>query len=167
MRTLTQLPCIAGFSTVLLFAAVSFSDRTFMAKASQGGMAEVELGQLAASKATNQKVKDFGQRMVDDHSKANDQLKSIASNKGVSLPSDISSKERALIERLSQMSGDTFDKAYMRAMVDDHKTDIAEFEKEANGGQDSDLKTFASSTLPTLKAHLDLANDAAKAVGVH
>ena len=167
MRILTQLLCIGGFSTVLLLAAISSSDRTFMTKASQGGMAEVELGKLAATKATNQKVKDFGQRMVDDHSKANDQLKLIATNKGLSLPSDVSSMDRALIDRLSHLSGELFDKAYIRAMVDDHETDIAEFEKEANGGQDSDVKTFASSTLPTLKEHLDLANDAAKAVGVH
>jgi putative membrane protein len=141
---------------------LSASDKTFMNKAAQGGMAEVELGQLATEKGQSDDVKKFGQRMVDDHSKANDQLKSLASQKGVTLPTDVSAKDKALKSRLSNMSGSQFDHAYIQAMVKDHKEDIAEFQKEANSGKDSDVKNWASQTLPTLQDHLKMAEQASK-----
>jgi putative membrane protein len=143
---------------------LSSADKTFVTKAAQGGMAEVQLGQLATEKAQSDDVKKFGQRMVDDHSKANDQLKSIASQKGVTLPTDLSAKDKAEKDRLSKLSGEQFDKAYMKAMVKDHKTDVAEFQKEANSGKDSDVKNFASQTLPTLQDHLKMAQQDAKTV---
>src|ERR1700743_284049 len=115
---------------------VSPADKTFMNKAAQGGMAEVELGQLATEKGQSDDVKKFGQHMVDDHSKGNDQLKALAGQKGVTLPSDLSAKDKALKDRLSKLSGTQFDHAYMTAMVNDHKVDIAEFKKEANSGKD-------------------------------
>jgi putative membrane protein len=103
--------------------------------------------------------------MVKDHGKAGDELKSIAGQKSISLPGEITTKDQALKTHLSSLSGDAFDKAYMSAMVKDHQTDIAEFEKEANSGTDSDLKSFASKTLPTLKEHLSLAKNTADSVG--
>ena len=130
------------------------ADTTFATKAAQGGMAEVKLGNLAKDHASSDAVKKFGQRMVDDHTKANDELKSIASKKGISLPSDIDAKDQATYDRLSKLNGAAFDKAYMADMVKDHRTDIAEFQREANGGQDPDLKAFAGKTLPTLQDHL-------------
>lgn len=133
-------------------------------KAAAGGAAEVEMGQMAANKATNQKVKDFGQRMVTDHTKANDELKSVAQKKGVTLPSEPDAKSKSMSARMSNLSGAAFDRAYMQDMVSDHEKDIAEFQKEAEGGTDSDVKNFASTTLPTLQEHLRMAREALAAV---
>jgi len=136
-------------------------DSQFAMKAAAGGMAEVKMGELAVKNASSADVKAFGQKMVDDHSKAGDKLKSIAAKDNISLPSEMGAKEKATYERLSKLQGAEFDKAYMRDMVKDHKTDVAEFQKEANGGKNSDLKQFASETLPTLQEHLKMAQDTA------
>ncbi len=140
---------------------LSAADQTFVKKAAQGGMAEVELGKLATQKASSEDVKKFGQRMVDDHTKANDQLKQIAANKGVTLPTDLDSKDQALKDRLSKLDGEKFDQAYMKNMVRDHTKDVSEFRKESTSGKDSDLKSFASQTLPTLEDHLKEAKNIA------
>ena len=140
------------------------ADQTFMMKAAQGGMAEVQMGQLAKDHAQSQAVKDFGQRMVDDHSKAGDELKGLASQKGVTLPSDMDAKDKAIYDRLSKLNGAAFDKAYMRDMVADHKADIAEFRRESNSGKDPDTKAWASKTLPTLEEHLKMATSTNKDV---
>jgi putative membrane protein len=134
-------------------------------KAAQGGAAEVKLGQLAADKASNQKVKDFGKRMATDHGKAGTELNTIAQKKSLQAPSDLTSEDQALYQRLNGLSGQAFDKAYMSEMVKDHQKDIAEFQREADSGKDSDVKSFASKTLPTLREHLQMAKDAAAAVG--
>lgn len=136
------------------------SDNTFITKAAQGGAAEVELGKLADSNASSDKVKAFGRRMVADHSKANAELSNIASQKGVTVPSGLNAKDQATKDRLSKLNGAAFDRAYMEDMVKDHREDIAEFRKEANSGQDPDVKAFAQKTLPTLQEHLKLAEDA-------
>jgi putative membrane protein len=141
------------------------SDQHFVMKAAQGGMAEVELGQLAASKGSNDAVKQFGQKMADDHGKANDELKSLAQQKNITLPTEPDAKAKAEKARLEKLSGEAFDKAYMSHMVTDHKKDVAEFKKESNSGKDSDVKQWASKTLPTLEDHLKLAEDTASKVG--
>jgi len=133
------------------------ADQAFAMKAMQGGMAEVELGRLATQKASSDDVKKFGQQMVDDHTKANDELKSIVSSKGVTAPSMADSKSESMKTKLSGLSGAAFDKAYMQDMVSDHRKDVAEFEKEANSGTDPELKAFAAKTLPTLRQHLQMA----------
>src|ERR1041385_7579353 len=111
---------------------LSAADQTFVKKAAQGGMAEVELGKLATQKASSEDVKKFGQRMVDDHTKANDQLKQIAGNKGIDVPSQLSAKDKATKDRLSKLSGKSFDRAYMADMVRDHTMDVGEFQKEGS-----------------------------------
>jgi putative membrane protein len=146
-------------------ASKQMSDQKFVMDAAKGGMAEVELGKLAQDKASNEQVKNFGKRMVDDHSKANDELKTLAKNKNITLPSDLDPKDKAMRDRLSKMSGAAFDRAYMSAMLQDHKKDVSEFKKESSSGHDSDVKAFASKTLPTLEDHLKLAQDTGKAVG--
>ncbi|MGO8794705.1 MAG: DUF4142 domain-containing protein [Candidatus Sulfotelmatobacter sp.] len=133
---------------------MSAADQHFVKSAAQGGMAEVELGQLAVEKASSPEVKKFGQRMVDDHTKANDQLKQVASEKNITLPETLDAKDEATKQKLSALSGDQFDRAYMSDMVKDHTQDVAEFRKESNGGQDEAVKNFASTTLPTLESHL-------------
>ncbi|MDQ6708895.1 MAG: DUF4142 domain-containing protein [Acidobacteriota bacterium] len=132
-------------------------DNHFAAKAAQGGMAEVKLGQLAQDKGSSDSVKQFGKKMVEDHSKANDQLKSVAAKENITLPADVDAKDQAIYDRLSKLSGADFDRAYARDMVRDHKQDIAEFQKEANKGKDDAIKNFASQTLPTLQEHLKMA----------
>lgn len=130
------------------------SDQSFLKEAAAGGLAEVELGQLAAEKASNPEVKKFAERMMTDHGKANDQLKEIAAQKGIELPTEPSAKHKATKERLSKLSGDEFDKAYMSDMLSDHKKDVAAFRKESTEGKDAVLKEFATKTLPTLEDHL-------------
>ncbi len=154
-------------SGLLQFAllAQSSPDAEFVQKAAQGGLAEVKLGQLAQEKASNAAVKSFGQRMEMDHSKAGDELKAAAGQSGMTLAATMSAKDQALYDRLSALSGAQFDRAYISAMVKDHKEDIAEFEKEAKGGSDPNIKAFAARTLPTLKEHLTMAESAARQVG--
>src|SRR5579864_3651439 len=112
-------------------ARISMADKTFIKKAAEGGLAEVELGKLATEKASNEEVKKFGQRMVDDHSKANDQLKDVAAQKHIDLPTEPSARDKATKARLEKLSGEEFDRAYMRDMVKDHKADVAEFARES------------------------------------
>ncbi|HSV18730.1 MAG TPA: DUF4142 domain-containing protein [Casimicrobiaceae bacterium] len=145
-------------------AKLSHGDKKFVEEAAQGGMAEVQLGQLAAQKAQSPEVKQFGQKMVDDHGKANDQLKSIASSKGVDLPNDLKSADKREHDRLSKLNGADFDREYMKHMVSDHKKDVKDFEKEAKSAKDADIKNFASTTLPTLQQHLQMAQQADAAV---
>jgi len=135
-------------------AALSSSDKQFVTKAAEGGMAEVELGQLATEKASDPQVKQFGQRMVDDHSKANDQLKQLAGSERIAIPDHMSAKDKMEKEKLSKLSGTDFDRAYMKDMVKDHQQDVAEFRHESHVAKDSALKAFATSTLPTLQSHL-------------
>jgi len=141
------------------------SDQKFVMDAAKGGLAEVELGKLAQEKASSEQVKNFGKRMVDDHSKANDELQTLAKNKNITLPSDLDPKDKALKDRLSKLSGPAFDRAYMNAMLQDHRKDVSEFRTESTKGRDADVKAFASKTLPTLEDHLKLAQQTEKAVG--
>jgi putative membrane protein len=134
-------------------------DKRFVMAAAAGGLAEVELGRLAADKASNADVKQFGQRMVDDHGKANDELKSLASQKNITLPADLDAKEKATRDRLSKLSGDAFDRAYMREMVADHNKDVAEFQHASKMAKDSDVKAWAAKTLPTLEEHQKMAKE--------
>ena len=138
------------------------ADNRFITKAAQDGMAEVEMGQMAVQHASNDRVKQFGQRIIDDHSKANDELKKIVSQKGVTVPSTADAKSKATIDKLAKLNGAAFDRAYMQDMVKDHSEDIAEFKREAESGDDSDVKAFASKTLPTLQDHLSMAQDIEK-----
>lgn len=130
------------------------SDMTFAMKAAQGGMAEVQMGQLAAQNASNADVKAFGQQMVDDHSKANDQLKTVAQGENITLPTSLNGKQQAEYTKLQGLSGANFDKEYVHCMVKDHEEDVKEFQKEADHGKDPQIKNFAQQTLPTLQEHL-------------
>ena len=134
---------------------VDKDDADFAVKAANGGMAEVAMGQLAQTNASNQAVKDFGSMMVKDHGEAGDHLKQIAGQKNITLPAAIGDKEQKRLEDLQKKTGKDFDKAYVNQMIDDHKADIKEFKKAADNCKDPDLKAFATNTLPTLQKHLD------------
>lgn len=139
----------AGHST----AGMS-QDMKFAMMAAMGGIEEVEMGKLAAAKGASEEVRQFGQRMVDDHTKANQELMQIASSKGMTLPAALDPKHQADMQKMSALSGEAFDKEYVKMMVKDHKKDVGEFQKESTRGADPELKAFAASTLPTLQEHL-------------
>jgi putative membrane protein len=141
------------------------TDQHFFTEAARGGMAEVALGELATKQAANEDVKKFGQHMVEDHGKANQELKTLAASKKVTLPNEMSGEAKALQDRLSKLSGAEFDRVYMEEMVKDHKKDIGLFEKQAEQGKDPEAKNWAAKTLPTLKEHLTLAQSTASKVG--
>jgi len=153
-----------GMKSDSMSSGMSNSDERFVKKAAQGGMAEVEFGQLALQKASNPEVKKFAQRMVDDHSKANNQLKEVASSKNITLPQSLDAKDQATKQKLSTLSGDQFDKAYMSDMVKDHTKDVAEFQHESSSAKDPAVKDFATQTLPTLQDHLKEAKEIAPKV---
>jgi len=132
------------------------ADMKFAMMAAMGGMEEVEMGKLAAEKGASDEVRQFGQRMVDDHTRANQELMQIASSKGMTLPAALDPKHQADMQKMSALSGEAFDKAYVKMMVKDHKKDVAEFQKESTRGADPELKGFATSTLPTLQEHLQM-----------
>src|SRR5215213_8721187 len=137
--------------------AMSSRDRDFLMDAAMGGLMEVELGRMAAQQGASDAVKQFGQRMVDDHTKANTELMQLATNKGITLPTEMDQKHRKDVTKLSQLTGAEFDRAYAKMMLSDHRKDVSEFEKHSTRGTDADLKAFASSTLPTLREHLEMA----------
>ena len=139
-------------------------EERFMKEAASAGLMEVELGKVAAEKGSHQRVKEFGKRMQADHSKANAQLKKIASSKGVDLPTEPSGEHKSTMEKLTKLSGAEFDREYMEAMVDDHKEDIEKFQTQADKGKDPELKKFASESLPILKKHLELAQSTEKQI---
>jgi putative membrane protein len=146
--------------TSTMASTLDHDDQEFVNKAAQGGMAEVVLGQMASSKGTSPDVKNFGNRMVSDHGKANDELKQLAQTKGVTLPADIDDESKKMSDKLSTLSGKDFDKAYISGMVDDHEKDVKEFEKASKDAKDPDLKAWATKTLPTLQDHLKMAKEA-------
>jgi putative membrane protein len=161
-----KFTCVAAAGMLCLaaapsMAALSPTDRAFLEKAAQGGLVEVSLGQLAEQNAASQQVKDFGQKMVADHTQANQKLQQIAQSESLKLPSAPTSKDQALQRRLSGLKGPAFDTAYTQDMVKDHQQDITEFTHEAQSGQDPALKSFAQETLPVLQQHLHMAQAAA------
>jgi putative membrane protein len=149
-----------------LAALADSPDASFYKHAAQGGIAEVEAGNLAQQKSSNQKVKDFGAMMVKDHTAANDKLKALADSKSVSLPSTSSVRQMAAKAKLEVLSGETFDKSYIKGQVKAHQNTIALFRKEIASGQDPDAKAFAKETLPTLRSHLKAINAIASSAGV-
>jgi putative membrane protein len=132
-------------------------DRQFMMEAAASGMAEVEMGRLAAQRAAGNEVKQFGQRMVDDHTRANNELRQLASRKNITLPTDLDPRHRETMQRLSGLSGAEFDRAYMEEMVRAHTKDVSDFERASNQAQDPDVRSFATAALPTLRQHLEMA----------
>jgi putative membrane protein len=147
-------------------AAAFAADSSFLKDATEGGIMEVKLGQLAQTNASSQAVKDFGQRMVTDHGRMDNDVKMVASRENVSLPTSESMLQKMTYERLSHKTGVDFDKAYIEDMVKDHKSDIAAFEKEMNSGSDSDAKAVAQKALPIIREHLRMAQQIAGQLGV-
>jgi putative membrane protein len=131
---------------------LSAQDRRFMMEAAKGGAMEVKFGYLGEQRGSTPGVKSFSHRLVDDHTKANDELMELARQKGLALPAE---NPEVTPQDLTTKTGSDFDREFARVAISDHEKDIAEFEKEANSGRDPDVKAWASKTLPTLRAHLD------------
>ncbi len=158
--------CAAVLASSAAMAADSTPDTSFYENAAQGGMAEVELSKLAVEKGTAASVKEYAAMMVKDHTAANKKLMALAAKKQVKLPTSPSMMQKASKTKLNMMSGDSFDKSYIKTMVSDHKDTIELFQKEATSGEDADAKAFAAATLPTLQTHLKKIQAVASSNGV-
>lgn len=140
----------------------SAMDRMFIGKAMQGSMAEVQLGQLTLEKSNNDQVKQFAQRMIDDHTKLNEQMKPVAQQVGVAVPNQVSKKDKQTMAKLQALSGQAYDQAYIKDMVKDHKQDLSEFQTEAASGQDQTVKDAAAQGSKIIAQHLQMAQQMAK-----
>ena len=140
----------------------ALTDQTFIEKAVVGGLAEVQLGKMAADMAANAEVKQFGQRMVQDHSKANQELMAVVKTKAISVPTALDQKHQEEADRLATLHGAAFDRAYLQHMVKDHEKDVQLFSTQAKQGKDPELKAFAAKTLPTLEEHLRIVRNLAE-----
>jgi putative membrane protein len=138
-------------------------DAEFAVKAVDGGMLEIKLGELAQTKGNSQEVKNLGKMLVEDHSKANEELKAFAMAKDISLPTSLSDECQKMYDRIASKDGKDFDEAFTEHMVKDHKKDIDAFKDEAKDGHDPDFREWASGKVPTLEHHLDMAKSAEKA----
>jgi putative membrane protein len=138
---------------------VSTDDKSssFMVRAANSGMAEVQLAKMAQQKATRDGVKNFAAMLERDHTAANNQVKNFASQRNVALPATISDDKQKMINDMEKMSGNDFDKEYISMMIKSHKDGIDLFEDTRTNASDVDIKNFADKTLPTLRMHLDSA----------
>ncbi len=163
MQAITIISVVAAALVALTGPAaaqvqsVSDQDREFVNKAATGNLAEIELGRVAAQRAARPSVRSFGERMMTDHGRSNAELASLARSKGIEAPTALEPSQQAVRDRLSALSGNDFDRAYVSKMVRDHTEDIALFERAAEISTDPDLKAWAAQSLPMLREHLALA----------
>ena len=157
LKIISTVSFVALLGAAPAMAALSGADKTFATEAADGGLAEVQLGQLAAQEASSPQVKEFAQRMVADHTQANQDLMQLAKSENLNLPTQPDSKHKSELERLSAMNGSAFDAAYMKHMVQDHEQTVAESKKHAQSGSDPALKSFAQKYLPIIQQHLQMA----------
>lgn len=138
-------------------SALTPEDKEFVSKAGMMGLYEVQAANLALQKAASAGVKAYAQRLVTDHSRANEELSQLATVKGAILPTELGGEPKDALEHLTSLSGAQFDKMYMQHMTTDHQKDVAEFERAASASTDADVKAFAGKTLPVLREHLQMA----------
>jgi putative membrane protein len=162
-NTVAGLLCCAAFAVTALAQAGGGSDQDFLNLAAQTDMTEAHLGQMAQEQGSSQAVKDLGQMLVTDHTNDYKQLQMLAGKAGLVLPKAIDAKHNKMIAPFEKLKGKTFDRRYTHEMVAGHTAAIAAYEKEAQGGQNADLKAYAQQTLPTLEKHKKAAQDAEKA----
>lgn len=150
---------LAGGSVLAMSNLLSTEDTAFVTEAAQGGLAEVAFGGVAAERAQNERVRDFGALMVRDHGEVNEKLIALAKSKGCAVPTSLSADAEQLRHQLQTMDKDDFDAKYVEEMVKDHRKDVETFERQAKEADDPDLRRFAEQTLPTLRSHYDAIRD--------
>ena len=148
---------LVGFVSFVFALEVTKQDSKFMMQAASSDMLEIQSSTMALQKSQNADVRRFAQMMVDDHTRTSEQLKSIAATKNVSLPAEMDSKHRAMADKLAGVSADRFDMEYMRMQVKAHESAVKLFQTESNKGTDPDVKDFATTNLPALQTHLEMA----------
>jgi len=148
---------ISSLAPYAISSEKSDADQRFVNEAAQGGMVEVELGQLAQKNGSSDQVKEFGQEMVTDHTKLNDELGNAAKKEGFQVPTDLSAKQRAQIQSLSKVSGKKFDSKYAQLMVKDHTEDLAAFKKAKSTTGKPELKKAIADAIPVIEHHLEMA----------
>ena len=136
----------------------------FFVTAANSGLAEVRLGEMAAQRATNKKVKDMGKMLAEDHRAVNQELKGLARQRNVSLPDSVGDDKRKEIDKLGDKKGKDFDKSYINEMISSHERSVDLFQKQVDNGNDAAVKTFAANTLPRLQMHLDSLKSIKKAI---
>jgi putative membrane protein len=137
------------------------SDRTFVHQLAIGNAAEIELGKLAQQKASGEPIKNFAQKMIDDHQKAGNRIADLAKAAGLQLPSGVDDEHRALRQHLEKLSGTEFDVAYAQAQLQDHQKTSLLLAYEIGNGQDQALRDFAAESLPQIRKHLEMAQNIA------
>ena len=135
---------------------VNMTDQQFLINAAQAGLMEVEAARLAQEKASSNEIKEYARKLEQDHTKASEDLKKLAAQKNVDLPTDMG-KHAQMLEKVRAASGDEFDKKWMKMQVQHHKKDVSEFQKATNRSMDSDVRNFATAKLPALQEHLNQA----------
>ena len=162
----TSVPTPAGMGSMSSSAAqtpgsvkLSAMDKKFIAKAAEGGLAEVQLAQLAQQKSSDDNVKKFAQKMIDDHTPANQKLTQLASAKGDTPPTELSAADQKMMSKLQGMDGKKFDSTYLKGQVKSHKDMLKLFTDESKKGSDPDLKAFADQTIPTVQSHITMAQN--------
>jgi putative membrane protein len=146
---------------------VNDTDQQFLKQAARAGTAEVKLGTMAKEQTVSPEVQQFGQRMVTDHTKANQELMALAQGKDISISTKMDEQHQETAEMLSKMQGSQFDREFVRHMVKDHEKAVQLFATAAQESQDGDIKAFAAKTLPTLEEHLQLARQLAQQLKVN
>ena len=144
---------------------LSSTDRQFMTRAAMMDMAEIQTGRLAVSQGASESVRQFGQRMIDDHTRTSQQLMQMASAAGFTPPQTLDAKHQAVAAKLARLTGAEFDRAYMKQMVKDHQEAVSLYRRQSTRGSMPDLRSFASATLPALQEHLSMARSMAGGSG--
>lgn len=164
MKKILVLLLIGCSSIITAQTEVSKKDKKFAKCAAKDGLMEVQISQLALAKASDSEVKKHAQMMIDDHTKTNEELKGVASKKGIVLPTALTMKQQKCYDKMAKLDGKAFDKKYSKYMVKDHKKALWLFKKEAKKGKDSDLKSWANGKVATLESHKKMWEETCKDV---
>jgi putative membrane protein len=148
---LVTVPCAKAQTTI------SMTDTNFILAAAQGGMTEVKLGELASTIGKREDVKEFGRMMVKDHTAINADLKTLAAQKGVTLPQSLDAEHQGMVDKMAALTGSGFDDAYINGMIQTHQKDAKAFRAESAATQDADIKYFLNTSVPVVDSHLQQA----------
>jgi putative membrane protein len=162
MRQVLMVLALTFWGCTVARAEPSGGDRHFVAEAAAGGLGEVKLATLAMERGQAIEVKQFARKMLEDHSKANTELQSLAEKKNLTVPTALDAKRQLAYDKLAKLGGAAFDREYMKAMTEEHDAAVKLFTDEMQKGQDEELRSFASKALPVLEKHDEMAHQNAR-----